>query len=243
MKASDLPKLAAPFPKEDIHWRAQTVTREGNKALALAYVDARDVMERLDIVCGPEGWQTEHADAGGGRLVCRIGILVDGEWIWKSDGAGATDVEADKGAFSDAFKRAAVPWGVARYLYGLGNTYVPCEAKDTGQKDNWGNIKWRFVKFTEDPWKYVRGADKLTWRGPLKVTELKANMTDLSAKMNGGTLATTGDLERVVADFAAVIDQAQTDLPDWWRGFDAKYKELQATLMVGPAQPHHQAAE
>src|SRR3546814_559661 len=115
MKASDLPKLAAPFPKEDIHWRAQTVTRDGNKALALAYVDARDVMERLDVVCGPGGWQTKHHDMGGGKLACEIGIIVDGEWIWKSDGVGATDVEGDKGAFSDAFKRAGVPWGIARY--------------------------------------------------------------------------------------------------------------------------------
>lgn len=236
MKAIDLPKLAAPFPKEDIHWRAQTVTRDGNKALALAYIDARDLFDRLDTVCGPMGWQSEHYDAGAGRLGCRLGILVEGEWVWKSDGAGATDVEAEKGAFSDALKRAGVSWGIARYLYDLGNTYVPCEAEQV-------NGKWRFKKFTDDPWKHVKGAEKFTWRGPLKKNELKANMTDLSGRMNGGTLSTTGDLERVVEEFAAVIDQAQTDLPDWWRGFDAKYKELQATLMVGPPSLQHEAAE
>ena len=59
MKASDLQMLASPFPKEDVHWRAQTVTRDGSKALALAYLDARDVMVRLDEVCGADGWQSD----------------------------------------------------------------------------------------------------------------------------------------------------------------------------------------
>ena len=40
--------LAAEFPKEDIHWRAQSLTKDGDKAMALAYLDARDVMDRLD---------------------------------------------------------------------------------------------------------------------------------------------------------------------------------------------------
>ena len=44
--------LAAPFPEDSIHWRAQTLTRDGNKALALAYVDSRDVMDLLDKVVG-----------------------------------------------------------------------------------------------------------------------------------------------------------------------------------------------
>lgn len=228
MKAEDLTKLSAPFPKEDIHWRGQNVTRDGKKALALAYIDARDLFERLDTVCGPEGWQSEHYDAGAGRLGCRLGILIDGSWVWKSDGAGATDVEAEKGAFSDALKRAGVSWGVARYLYALGNIYVPCEAEELQ------NGKWKFRRFTEDPWNYVKGAEKLTWRGPLKKTELKQSMTDLSASMDA--LSTTGDLEQLEADYRVAIEQAQTDLPDWWRGFDRRRREIISTLMVGPAR-------
>jgi len=49
------------------------------------------------------------------------------EWIWKADGAGDTDVEAEKGAISDAFKRAAVKWGVGRYLYDLDSPWVALE--------------------------------------------------------------------------------------------------------------------
>tara|TARA_R110000851_G_scaffold284617_1_gene438177 strand:- start:1290 stop:1529 length:240 start_codon:yes stop_codon:yes gene_type:complete len=42
---------------------------------------------------------------------------MDGEWVWKSDGAGETSIEGEKGGFSDAFKRAAVHFGYARELY------------------------------------------------------------------------------------------------------------------------------
>ena len=69
----------------------------------------------------------------------------------------------------------------------------------------------------------------------MKVTELKAAMRALSEKMNGGVLGTTGDLTAVEDEYAAVIEQAKHDLPDWYDGFDGTRKKLQATLMVGPA--------
>jgi len=39
--------------------------------------------------------------------------------FWKYDAAPYTNIEALKGGHSDAFKRAAVHWGVARDLYDL----------------------------------------------------------------------------------------------------------------------------
>ena len=39
------------------------------------------------------------------------------EWIEKIDGAENTDFESIKGGISDSFKRAAVLWGIGRYLY------------------------------------------------------------------------------------------------------------------------------
>lgn len=55
-------QLKAEFPRESISWRAQSVTKDGTKAMALAYIDARDVMNRLDDVCGPGGWQDRYED-------------------------------------------------------------------------------------------------------------------------------------------------------------------------------------
>ena len=133
-------KLSAPFPVDAIHWRAQSVTdKNGGAALALAYIDARDVMDRLDEVVGPENWQDSYSETAKGRLICTLSIRsANGDWIAKSDGAGNTDVEGDKGAISDAFKRTAVKWGIGRYLYDLKNVWAPCELG--------ANNKWRSWK-------------------------------------------------------------------------------------------------
>jgi hypothetical protein len=141
--------LAAPFAPEAVHWRAQTVTeRDGkHKALALAYLDARDVQDRLDSVCGPENWEDSYIETPKGRIIGTIRIRIGEAWISKSDGAGDTDVEGEKGALSDALKRAAVKWGIGRYLYNMPNVWVPCEVGNNG----------KFRKFLDDPWKHVRG--------------------------------------------------------------------------------------
>ncbi len=141
--------LAKPFPASAISWRAQTMKADGSAALALAYIDARDVMNRLDDVCGPEGWQCDYPHAGS-KTICRIGIKVGDEWIWKANGAGDTDVEAEKGATSDAFKRAAVLWKIGRYLYDVEAVWADCEP----MKDRDGNLlknakgKPQFKKWT-----------------------------------------------------------------------------------------------
>lgn len=132
-------RLSAPFPPTSVKWRAQTLTRDTNnpKALALAYIDARDVMDRLDEVVGPANWATTYEETPKGRILCRLSLRIDGEWVMKTDGAGNTDVEGEKGAISDALKRAAVSWGIGRYLYDLGNTWAPCEVNQNGKWKGW----------------------------------------------------------------------------------------------------------
>ena len=122
--------LAEPFDADDVRWRCGHKAKDNTKAMALAYMDARCAEERLDEVLGA-GWQCRYSElrngaARGGQdsspsiIVCEIGILLpDHGWIWRANGAGDTDVEAEKGALSDAFKRAATKWGIGRYLYGF----------------------------------------------------------------------------------------------------------------------------
>ena len=50
--------LAAPFDPRDVKWKPQSV--KGNRAMALAYLDARAIQDRLDEVLGVEGWQDEY---------------------------------------------------------------------------------------------------------------------------------------------------------------------------------------
>lgn len=132
----DFERLSAPFRPDDVSWRAQAVVKRdsGYAAMALAYMDARDVLARLDEVCGPANWQTSYQETAKGRVICTISIRVDGEWISKSDGAGDTAVEGEKGALSDALKRAAVQWGIGRYLYDMGTPWGDCDAYEKNGK-------------------------------------------------------------------------------------------------------------
>lgn len=127
--------LKEPFPVEAIHWRVGATNKQKTSCIPLAYIDARDVMKRLDDVVSPYRWQCNYTNVNHG-IICNLGILhperwgnemaaEPQDWIWKADGAGATQVEGEKGAFSDALKRAGVRWGIGRYLYYLPTVWVP----------------------------------------------------------------------------------------------------------------------
>lgn len=112
-------KLKEPFPAKTISFRVGATTKDKDKGIALAYLDARSVMNRFDEVCGTK-WQNRYPEKG----VCEIGLYIDSEWVWRANGAGETDIEGEKGQLSDSFKRAAVMWGIGRYLYYLPNEWV-----------------------------------------------------------------------------------------------------------------------
>lgn len=145
----DFDKLKAPFPAADVSWRIGQAGKNGEKVWAkvLAYLDNRAIMQRLDEVCGPANWRNEYAKGPEGGVLCCIYIKIGDEWIGKWDGADNTDVEATKGGLSDAMKRAAVQWGIGRYLYDLGETWAQIvEQKVPGaiyaKSDKAGTFYW-----------------------------------------------------------------------------------------------------
>lgn len=97
-------------------WRVQSASEKG--AVCVAYIDSRDAQDLLDKVCSPENWQSRYHEVKG-NLFCEIGIKIGNEWIWKSDCGTESNIEKQKGEASDAFKRAAVMWGIGRFLYNL----------------------------------------------------------------------------------------------------------------------------
>ena len=119
-----LEKLKMPFPVNRVHWRIGSSNKKQNngkatKGLPLAYIDARDVMARLDDVFGVGKWSDNYFETPSGRIICELSCYIDSMWVKKSDGAGDTGTEGEKGAISDAFKRAAVKFGIGRYLYSV----------------------------------------------------------------------------------------------------------------------------
>lgn len=118
----NLKDLTVPFPENEVEWRIGQTGIKGNKqiwAMCLAYVTARAIMDRLDEVVGPENWKAEYSFVSDKGVICRLSIKCGTEWVTKEDGAEQTDVESFKGGISGALKRAAVLWGIGRYLYGL----------------------------------------------------------------------------------------------------------------------------
>jgi hypothetical protein len=130
-------------------WRVQSRNKDKTKAICSAYIDARDVMNTLDKYC-EHGWQTDVKELAG-FIFYGIGVEVpeltsEGKisgfsttlWRWDT-GARIEDNEKDnmyeqagKSAASDALKRAAVQWGVGRFLYDLPTVTLPC--------DQYGNV-------------------------------------------------------------------------------------------------------
>jgi hypothetical protein len=123
--------LAAPFEASEVRFKPAVVS--GNRALALAYVDARVIQDRLDEVLGVIDWQDDYECLPDGSVVCRLRIRVGGEWLTKVDVGGPSEQpdEGDrrKAAFSDALKRAAVKFGVGRYLYRLQSQWADYDPK------------------------------------------------------------------------------------------------------------------
>jgi hypothetical protein len=113
--------LAAPFDPAEVKFKPGVVS--GNRALALAYVDARVIQDRLDEVLGVMGWQDSYKVLPDGSVMCRLRIRIGGQWITKVDVGGQSEQpdggDRTKAAFSEALKRAAVKFGVGRYLYRL----------------------------------------------------------------------------------------------------------------------------
>lgn len=107
--------LSAPFAADKLSWRVGQKNKDKTKAMMLVYIDSRDVQDRLDEVCGMN-WKDDYKEVQG-RLVCNLQV---GNTV-RTDGAGDTDIEGEKGGLSDAFKRAAVKFGIGRYLYNAKN--------------------------------------------------------------------------------------------------------------------------
>ena len=123
-------RLHEPFPADDVEWRLQQVGKNerGFWGKCLAYITNRAIMERLDSVIGPGDWRNEFTGGPSGGVLCGISVRVDGEWVTKWDGAENTDIESVKGGLSNAMKRAAVQWGIGRYLYDLEEGWANCHA-------------------------------------------------------------------------------------------------------------------
>ncbi len=126
----DLKKLLEPLPIDLIEFRVAQVIKGKEKVFAtlLGYKSARTDAKILDEVVGQENWQLEFRPEKD-CVVARLGVRVNYEvkrgnevtaysdWVWKEGNGTPGDFEKEKGAYSDAQKRAGFQWGIGRGLY------------------------------------------------------------------------------------------------------------------------------
>lgn len=137
--------LAKEFPREEVKF----LPKGGRQ---LAYVTARTVMNRLDEVLGPENWSDRYTP-GSESVMCSITVrLPDGREVTKCDAGGYAGMsdsgDDDKSGFSDAFKRAAVKFGVGRHLYrdGVPNFEPPTEHHAANHQNGTGHGSGAYAK-------------------------------------------------------------------------------------------------
>lgn len=117
--------LGRPFPAVEHYFLPKAVTRAGDKALALVYITARHVMDRLDEVVPGEWSFTWLLVSEQPHTVVKGSLKVGGQ-TFEDCGEAAQEEEPFKSAVSDALKRCAVQAGIGRYLYTLPQFWLAC---------------------------------------------------------------------------------------------------------------------
>lgn len=107
------PHLRRPFTAEAIKFKVQAKWPQNRGGLVVAYIDARQVIERLNAVI-PDRWETTYEPLPGSKaMICHLTVC----------GRTRSDVgeagNSPKAAYSFALKRAGVHFGIAVSLYAM----------------------------------------------------------------------------------------------------------------------------
>lgn len=142
-KAPAAAKTDVPWPGpapnaslDRVEWRVDGKPSQGSggpRARFVPYIDSRDVTALLDQWVGPLNWSPKFVEgtiAGKPAMWCHLSIRDPqrpDDWITKPDVGVPTQFQPQKGAVSDAIKRAAsIQWGCGRNVYDLPSVWAPC---------------------------------------------------------------------------------------------------------------------
>lgn len=132
-----LAALAEPFPADAVEFKPGATNKEKTKALALAYVDSRSYIERLNAVVGSQWSDEYHVTQVNDRVVVLCHLTIDGvmrtgdgECLLSTSFGDDERVEANAvtSASAQSFKRACVKFGLGAYLYNLPQVWCDYDA-------------------------------------------------------------------------------------------------------------------
>jgi hypothetical protein len=119
LTTQDLKTLAAPFPEDRIGVKVQSFSKDKTKAMLVCYVQHTDAYHRLDQV--DPNWTAEitESNRAGDTVFASVRLTLKG--VSRENFGDGGD---PKSATSDAIKRAAMLFGVGRYLYDSETVWV-----------------------------------------------------------------------------------------------------------------------
>jgi hypothetical protein len=124
-----LAELTRPFPPQAVQWKPGATTKDKSRAMALAYVDSREYIERLNEVIGGD-WQDHYeVVTAENRVMVLCHLSVAGVTRTGNGECDLTDSNAMTSASAQAFKRACVKHGLGAYLYDLPRQWVGYDAQ------------------------------------------------------------------------------------------------------------------
>ena len=138
--------LENPFDPGEIKWRVTNTTSDRRRGQVIAYADPRAYTDRLNALFTVRGWTREYAvqviqnferkERGNGestisgKIVVTCKLTIDG--LGSHSGLGeewADNENAGTSAEAQAFKRACSCFGLGRYLYDLGGSWVDLDER------------------------------------------------------------------------------------------------------------------
>lgn len=166
---------------DEIEVRPQQI-KEG-KAAMLLYIDSRAVVELLNETVGAANWTMDFKEVAG-QTVGMLGIWDDDkrQFVYKSDTGAESNIEAQKGLFSDCYKRCLSRWGVDE-LYSAPKIQIADDGyKNTGYKvseigyDDKRNINHLVIvnRFGKEAFRWSKDAKTIT-NEPQPYVEKKTN--------------------------------------------------------------------
>lgn len=140
----------------------------------------------------------------------------ESEWVWKWDTGSESNVEKEKGQVSDAFKRAAVKWGIGRFLYDLEIAHVKTDGPLTDSHkyplvvDDSGNRVWDLTKHMNNGSRTAPAAPKVSKPAVVSAAEakeaaLKKEIVDLCHVKSEIPLFTKEDIKAFILKATALV--------------------------------------
>lgn len=120
LTSADIQVLSEPFDEKTISVKVQSFNRERTKAMLVCYLQHTDVYARIEKV--DPAWTSEvvQTEKGHESYLVRVKMTIKG--VSRDNFGEGGDL---KGATSDAIKRAAMLFGIGRYLYDSETVWIP----------------------------------------------------------------------------------------------------------------------